>query len=206
MLGIHVFLGCGPRRHLALRRPKSGNEVVGTAIVPAPRSPTKPVRPTSASASASARLVLAAPPRAAARPRTGASAPAEPGRHDDVLVVVLPARVRDLGWLLAAAGEDGRRVARALARPEARGVVVGGAREEVAQGVEGEGPDVRVVCLGERRAREGGGLCEGRLGGRQVPVEDRAFGAAGDEDWVDRVPGYGWKEEDGGSVMVVDGM
>lgn len=60
--------------------------------------------------------------------------------------------------------------------------------------VEGEGPDVGVVCLGERRAREEGGLEWGGFGAGEVPVEDGAFGAAGDEDRVDGMPGDGcWR-------------
>ncbi len=52
-----------------------------------------------------------------------------------------------LGRLLSTAREDGRRVTGALARPEARHVVVRAADEDVAQRVEGERPDVRVVRL-----------------------------------------------------------
>ena len=56
--------------------------------------------------------------------------------------------------------------------------------------MEGQSPDVRVVRLGERGARADGGGGDG--GGRgEVPVEEGAFGAAGDEDRMDRVPGDG---------------
>lgn len=139
-------------------------------------------------------FLLAAPPAAAAscaarRPKT------ETGDHR-LLVLVLAGRVGDLGRLLAAATEDGRGVSGALAAPEARGVVVGRADEDVPQRVVGKRPNVRVVCLRERCARPGlvrCGLCDGRFGGRgEVPVHDRALGAAGDKERVEGVPGHGW--------------
>ena len=71
-------------------------------------------------------------------------------------------------------------------------MVVGRADEDMGERVKGQRPDVGVVCLGERRAREEGGLERGRFGAGEVPVEDGAFGAAGDEDRVDGVPGDGW--------------
>ena len=71
-------------------------------------------------------------------------------------------------------------------------MVVGRADEDMGERVKGQRPDVGVVCLGERRAREEGGLERGRFGASEVPVEDGAFGAAGDEDRVDGVPGDGW--------------
>lgn len=70
-------------------------------------------------------------------------------------------------------------------------MVVGGADEDVSEWVEGEGPDVGVVCLGERRAWEEGGLERGGFGAGEVPMKDGAFRAARDEDWVDGVPGDG---------------
>ena len=132
-------------------------------------------------------LVLGAPPPSA-----------EPRDHR-LVVVVLPAGVCDFGRFLAAAGEDGGSVAWAFAGPEAGGVVVGGADEEMAEGVEGEGPDVGVVGLGEGGAGWGEGWGEGWIGDGEVPVEDGAFGAAGDDEGVDRVPGHGCK---GGGVCV----
>ena len=126
-------------------------------------------------------------------PVPSATAGVAESRYHSLVVVVLPACVCDFGWLLAAAGEDRGSVAWAFAGPEAGGVVVGGADEEVAEGVEGEGPDVGVVGLGEGGAGWGEGLGEGWIGDGEVPVEDGAFGAAGDDEGVDRVPGYGCK-------------
>ena len=48
------------------------------------------------------------------------------------------------------------------------------------------------MCLGEGCAGEEGGLEWGWFRACEVPVEDGAFGAAGDEDRVDGVPGDGW--------------
>ena len=70
-------------------------------------------------------------------------------------------------------------------------MVVGRAHEDVAERVERERPHVGVVRLRERRPRGERGL-EGRwLGAREVPVEDGAFGAARDEDWMHRMPSDG---------------
>lgn len=74
-------------------------------------------------------------------------------------------------------------------------MVVGRADEDVSERVEGEGPDVGVVGLGERRAWEEGGLEQGGFGAGDVPVEYGTFGAAGDEDRVNGVPGDGCGEE-----------
>ena len=116
-------------------------------------------------------VLVLAPPLAA---RAGEAE----ARHHALVLVVLSARVGHLGGLLAPAGEDRGRVARPLAAPEARRVVVRGAHHEVPERVEGERPDVRVVRLRERCARAG--WLRGRLGkriggGRDVPVQDRAL-------------------------------
>ena len=58
------------------------------------------------------------------------------------------------------------------------------------------------MCLGEGCAGEEGGLEWGWFRACEVPVEDGAFGAAGDEDRVDGVPGDGWRSEEV-SVRVV---
>ena len=104
-------------------------------------------------------FLLAAPPAASAR------AQAETGHHR-LLVLFLSRRVRDLWRFLASAGEHGGGVSRPLAAPEARGVVVGCADEDMAEWMEGERPDVRVVRLRERRARTG--LLGERLGGGRL--------------------------------------
>lgn len=70
-------------------------------------------------------------------------------------------------------------------------MVVGRADEDVSKRVEGERPYVGVVCLGECRAWEECGLEWGRFGTCEVPVENGAFGATGDENRVDGVPGDG---------------
>lgn len=69
-------------------------------------------------------------------------------------------------------------------------MVVGGCGEQVAERVEGHGPDVGVVCLGERGARRRGGLLERWFRGGEVPVEEGAFGAARDQEVVVWVPCY----------------
>ena len=68
-------------------------------------------------------------------------------------------------------------------------MVVGRADEDVAERVERERPDVGVVSLRERRAGCECGLKRGGFGTGEVPVENGAFGAAGDEDRVDGMPG-----------------
>lgn len=78
-------------------------------------------------------------------------------------------------------------LAGATATPEPRGVVVARAAEDVAKGMEGEGPDVRVV--GEFQL-----VLEAEVG--HGPVDDGPFGAARDEDVVvDRVPGESWERK-----------
>ena len=125
-------------------------------------------------------------------PPTARPAPVAKPRDHRVLLVLLPAHVRHLGRFLSAPCKHGARVARPFARPEPRGVVVGRADEDVGERVKCQGPDVGVVGLGERCAREESGLERGRFGAGEVPVEDGAFGTAGDEDRVDGVPGDGW--------------
>ena len=73
-------------------------------------------------------------------------------------------------------------------------MVVGGGGEEVAERVECQGPDVRVVGLGEGCARGRSGGAERGFGRAEVPVEDGAFGATRDEEGVNWVPGDGWEK------------
>lgn len=133
-------------------------------------------------------IFVLAPPRSAAAAasatstvsRTSTTPAAETEtepRHHRVVLLVLARRVDDLRRLLAAPREDGGDVARALAAPETRRVVIRRARENMAEWVVRKRPDVRIVRLRERRARWGDGLveCAVLVGSGEVPVEDGAF-------------------------------
>lgn len=162
----HSWIPTQPRhRPVCIRRPKPREEVI--LILPIR---IIPIRHES-------RCRTRTRPRSLIPPRTH---PRPNPRHKRVLILV---RRGDLRRLLASAREHGRGVAGALAAPEPRCVVVRGGDEDVAEGVEGERPDVGVVRLRERRARAGLGRCHGgeELGGGRggrgghVPVEDCAF-------------------------------
>ncbi len=157
---------------------------------PSERADTDGGASTSTDISQPRQHIVAHPKARRPRIRSGLPEVREPReRHIDI-VLVLASIPAELGRLLSTARENRRRVAGALARPEARHVVVRAADEDVAQRVEGGCPDVRIVCLREM-SDWSVGPCD-LLWVVVVPVEDCAFGTTGGEDGMDWVECEGY--------------
>ena len=136
-----------PRRHHFRAHTRS-------VVVPAPppRSVARTVHPTTNSTSPGPGTGTDATTESTTESSTALPASIAKPRDHRVLLVLLPTHIRHLGRFLSAACKHGACVARSFAGPETRRVVVGRADEDVSEWVEGEGPDVGVVCLRERRA------------------------------------------------------